>query len=184
VENMSPDEATDLLEHLPKGLVNNVLGLMERTSAKKLSTLLGYSSDSAGGIMTTEYIALSDKMTVAQALDKIKAKAKDVEFVPQYLCVVDDMNKLVGTTTLLRLIGAAPEAPLISAMVAKPIYIHLDDSLKEAAYMMDKYQCSTIPVVDKNHIVQGIITEDDVLGRVISIAWHRKIRSKRKPKRL
>jgi CBS domain-containing protein/sporulation protein YlmC with PRC-barrel domain len=184
VENMSPDEATDLLENLPKGLVNNVLGLMEGHRAKKLSTLLGYSSDSAGGIMTTEYIALSDKMTVAQALDKIKAKAKEVEFVPQYLCVVDDMNKLVGTTTLLRLIAASPEAPITSATVAKPIYIHLDDSLKEAAYMMDKYQCSTIPVLDKNHIVHGIITEDDVLGRVISIAWHRKIRAKRKPKRL
>jgi Mg/Co/Ni transporter MgtE len=67
-------------------------------------------------------------------------------------------------------------------MVAKPIYVHLDDGLKEAAYMMDKYQCSTIPVLDKNQIVQGIITEDDILGRVITIAWHRKIRTKRKPK--
>jgi CBS domain-containing protein len=182
IEHMSPDEATDLLEHLPKGLVNDVLTLMEGNRAKKLSTLLGYSSDSAGGIMTTEYIALSDKLTVTQALEKIKGKAKDVEFIPQYLCVVDDTNKLVGTTTLLRLISAQTDIPIISVMVSKPIFVHLDASLREVAYMMDKYQCSTIPVLDRNHIVQGIITEDDILGRVIAIAWHRKIRTKRKPK--
>lgn len=182
IDNMSPDEATDVLESLPNELINDVLNLIEGAKAKKLSTLLGYSSDSAGGIMTTEYIALSDKLTVAQALDKIKEKAKDVEFVPQYLCVVDDNNKLIGTTTLLRLISAAPDVPITSAMLAKPIYVHLDDSLREAAYMMDKYQCSTIPVLDRNHIVHGIITEDDVLGRVIAIAWRRKIRPKRKPK--
>ncbi|MFB0509916.1 MAG: magnesium transporter MgtE N-terminal domain-containing protein, partial [bacterium] len=184
IENMSPDEATDLLENLPKELVNDVLNLMEGNRAKKLYTLLGYSSDSAGGIMTTEYIALTDKFTVAQALEKIKGRAKDVEFIPQYLCVVDDTNKLVGTTTLLRLIAAVPDIPITSVMVSKPIFVHLDASLREVAYMMDKYQCSTIPVLDRNHIVQGIITEDDILGRVIAFAWRRKIRPKRKPKRL
>ncbi len=180
IENMSPDEATDLLEHLPKGLVNDVLALMEGSRAKKLSTLLGYSSDSAGGIMTTEYIALSDKFTVAQALTQIKEKAKDVEFVPQYLCVVDDNNKLVGTTTLLRLIAAPPNIPITQAMVAKPVFVYLDASLREVAYMMHKYQTATIPVLDRNHTVHGIITEDDILGRVINIAWHRKIRPKQK----
>ena len=182
LENMSPDEATDLLENLPKGLVKDVLNLMEGNRAKKLSTLLGYSSDSAGGIMTTEYIALSDKFTVAQAMEKIKGRAKDVEFIPQYLCIVDDTNKLVGTTTLLRIIAAVPEIPIISVMVSKPIFVHLDASLREVAYMMDKYQSSTLPVLDRNHIVQGIITEDDILGRIINIAWHRKIRPKRRAK--
>lgn len=175
VTQMSSDEATDLLEQLPRNMVNNLLPLVESSRAKKLSMLLGYSGDSAGGLMTTEFVSMPEASTVESAIDFIRKQTKEYETVP-YIYMVDEKNHLKGVTTIRRLLFADPKDPISKTAFGKTLYVHLHNSAKEIAYFMDKYKVSAIPVVDENKALQGIITMDDVLSQVISIAWRRKSR--------
>lgn len=175
VSNMSTDEATDLLEELPREMVNNMLPLIESSRAKKLSTLLGYSGDSAGGLMTTEFVAMPETASVEATIDFIRKQTKEYETVP-YIYIVDERNHLKGVTTIRRLLFADPKDPISKTAFQKTLYVYLKNSAKEIAYFMDKYKVSAIPVVDENKAMQGIITMDDILSQVISIAWRRKAR--------
>lgn len=175
VNNMSSDEAADLLEQLPKDSAENLLTLMESNRAKKLSTLLGYSSDSAGGLMTTEFVALNENLLVENAIEYIKNQTREFETV-FYIYVVDDKNHLKGATTVRKLLLAGPKDSILKTVFPKTLHVYLHNSVKEVAYMMDKYKISAIPVVDENKILHGIITVDDILSQVISIAWRRKPR--------
>jgi magnesium transporter len=170
---MSSDEATDLLEKLPRDVVENLLVLMESGRAKKLSTLLGYSSDSAGGLMTTELVSLPETMSVEAAIQHVKNDTREFDVVP-YMYVVDDKNRLKGVTTVRRLLFADSKELVSKTVFPKTVYVYLNDSVKEVAYLMDKYKTSAIPVVDENKALQGIITMDDILGQVISIAWRKR----------
>jgi len=178
VTRMSSDEATDLLERLPRETVKNLLTLIESGRAKKLSTLLGYSSDSAGGLMTTDLVSIPETMTVGTAIEYIKNQTKEVETVP-YIYVVDEKNHLKGVTTIRRLLFADPKESILKTVFQKMLYVYLNNSVKEVAYFMDKYKTSAIPVLDENKILHGIITMDDILSQVISIAWRKQ---KRPPK--
>jgi len=176
ITNMSPDEATDLLENLPRNMVENILTLMESAKAKKLSTLLGYSSDSAGGLMTTDFVSMSESTSVESAITYIKNETREFDTVP-YIYVVDEKNHLKGATTVRRLLFAEPKDIVIKTVFQKTIYVHLKDSVKEVAYLMDKYKVSAIPVVDEKGVLHGIITMDDILSQVISIAWRKRPRA-------
>jgi magnesium transporter len=176
VTNMSADEATDLLEQLPRSMVNNLLPLVESSRAKKLSTLLGYSGDSAGGLMTTDYVSMPETASVESAIDFIRKQTKEYEVVP-YIYIVDEKNHLKGVTTIRRLLFADPKDPITKTAFQKALYVYLNNSAKEIAYFMDKYKVSAIPVVDENKAMHGIITMDDILSQVISIAWRRKSRA-------
>lgn len=175
VNEMSSDEATDLLDRLPRDTTKNLLTLMESSRAKKLSTLLGYSSDSAGGLMTTEFVSLPETMPVESAIEYIKNQTRDFETVP-YIYLVDDKNHLKGVTTVRKLLFTDPKEPVLKTAFPKTLYVYLHDSVKEVAYLMDKYKLSSIPVIDENKIMHGIVAMDDILSRVISIAWRRKPR--------
>lgn len=174
------DEATDFLEKLPKDMTERFLNLMESKQAKKLSQLLGYSSDSAGGLMTAEYIAFTKDATIESVLKQIKEHAFKVE-PPQFVYIVDENNHLIGSTNFRRLISANPTDLVQNAAFPKTYFVHLDSSVKEVAYLMEKYKYYAIPVVDKNHILQGIITVDDILSQLIAIAWRRLKKIKVKP---
>ncbi len=173
VTHMSSDEATDLLEKLPRNTVQNLLTLIESSRAKKLSTLLGYSSDSAGGLMTTEFVSLAETITVEAAIDYIKNQTKDMDTVP-YIYIVDDKNHLKGVTTIRRLLFADPKEVVAKTAFPKPLYVYLNNSVKELAYVMDKYRISAVPVIDENKVLHGIVTVDDILSQVISIAWRKR----------
>ena len=175
VASMSSDEATDLLSNLPRGTVENILTLMESDRAKKLSTLLGYSSDSAGGLMTTEFVSMPDTMAIEAAIDYIKNQTREFDTVP-YIYVVDDKHKLQGVTTVRKLLFADPKDTVLKTVFPTTIYVHLHDSVKEVAFLMDKYKISAIPVVDENKLLHGIITMDDILSQVIAIAWRKRPR--------
>ena len=178
VTSMSSDEATDLLSRLPRGTVENILTLMGSDRAKKLSTLLGYSSDSAGGLMITEFVSMPDTMTIEAAIDYIKNQTREFDTVP-YIYVVDDKHKLQGVTTIRKLLFADPKEIILKTVFPATIYVHLHDSVKEVAFLMDKYKISAIPVVDENKLLHGIITMDDILSQLVSIAWRKR---PRKPK--
>lgn len=178
ITHMSSDEATDLLGKLPRNTVENILTLMESDRAKKLSTLLGYSSDSAGGLMTTEFVSLPENTLVEAAIDYIKHKTGEFETVP-YIYIVDEKHKLLGVTTVRRLLFADAKDSALKTVFPTTIYVRLKDSVKEVTFLMDKYKVSAIPVVDENKLLHGIITMDDVLSQVVSIAWRKR---QRKPK--
>jgi Mg/Co/Ni transporter MgtE len=176
LNKMPDDEATDFLERMPRRTVDHILEKMETKEVKKLSRLLGYASDSAGGLMTTDFIAIQKDITCENALNIIKERAFYTEPI-QYVFVVDENKKLLGTTNLRRLIRALP-ADIVSATIfPKTLYVHLEDGVQEVAYLMEKYKCQALPVVNNENILQGIITIDDILSQVIAIAW-RKTRRK------
>jgi len=181
LNHIPSDDATDFLEKLPKERIIHLLGLMETKYSKKLSQLLGYSSDSAGGLMTTEYIAFNKDETIVSVLQQIKERIFKTE-PAQFVYIVDIDHKLVGCTNFRRLILANPEDQIHKAAFPKIYSVHLDSSVKEVAYLMEKYKYYTIPVVDANNILQGIITVDDILSQVIAIAWRRLKRIEVKPR--
>lgn len=172
ISKMPSDEAADLLDELPKDSVAKMLSAMETPKARKLSTLLGYESESAGGLMTTEFFALLQQMTVGEALEMIKLDISKPESV-QYMYIVDDIGHLLGATNLRRLIALNPSENILNAKFRKNIYIYPDDGVKEVAILMDKYKINVLPVVNEDKILQGIITVDDILDQLISIAWRR-----------
>ncbi len=181
LNNIPSDEATDFLEKLPKSRVNQLLSLMENKYAKKLSELIGYSGDSAGGLMTTEYMAYLENMTVGSTLKQTKERVFKVE-PAQFIYVVDEKWHLVGATNFRRLILANPEDQLKSVIFPKTYFVNLESGVKEVAYLMEKYKYYAIPVVDDNNVLQGIITIDDILSQLIAIAWRRLKKIKVLPK--
>ncbi len=182
INNIPSDEATDFLERLPRNKTEELLNLLESKNARKLSQLLGYSSDSAGGLMTAEYISFTQDVIIEEALRQIKERVFKIEPV-QFVYIVDESHHLIGSTNLRRMLSTNPQEPLAKAMFPKTYFVHPDSSVKEVAYLMDKYKYYAIPVVDENNVMQGIITVDDILSQVISIAWRRlkKIKPKLAP---
>ena len=178
-ERTVPTEISSFLEKLPKSAVDRYLGLMETVYSKKLSQLLGYSSDSAGGLMTTEYLFFSKDTTIEAALQLIKERSFKVE-PPQFVYIVDENNHLVGSTNFRRMMLANPADSIQKTAFPRTYPVHLDSSVKEIAYLMEKYKYYTIPVVDDQNVLQGIVTVDDVLSQVVAIAWRRFNRIKAK----
>lgn len=166
------DEATDFLEKLPQDTVKEFLKIMESKQARKLSELLGYSSDSAGGLMTTEYLECKKGTPVSEVIRQIKEKSFKVEPI-QFVYIVDEEHRLTGSINFKRLMLGNAEEPVDKFSFPKTYFVQLDSSVKEVAYLMEKYKYNAIPVVDANHVLKGIVTVDDVLSQVIAIAWRR-----------
>lgn len=176
LQRMSADEAVDLLGGMAEEPRRQFLALMETNRARRLSQLLGYEEDEAGGIMTTEYMEIPSTATVENAIALVREKTRQLETI-YYLYVLSDNKQLVGTTTLRQLIMAAPQTPIAQTMY-KPLFVYLHTPIKEVAFLMDKYKVSALPVVNKEKQMQGIITVDDVLHHVIPIAWRRRKRKR------
>ena len=170
--NIPSDEATDFLEKLPREKIKHILNLIENKYSKRLSQLLGYSGDSAGGLMTTEYIAFTKDTLVQAVLDQIRERKFKSE-PAQFIYIIDDTQHLISATNFRRLILANPQEPITNSAFPKTYFVHLDSSVKEVAYLMEKYKYFAIPVVDENNVLQGIITVDDILSQLIAFAWRR-----------
>lgn len=172
LNHLPSDEAVDLLAGLPKTKTNKILSLMESKTAKMLSTLLGYSGESAGGLMTTEYIAVPQTATIEQSLNIVKEKTPRAETI-QNIYIIDQSGKLTGTTFLRRLIIANAGDSIMAAALKKTVAIHIEDEVKKIALLMDKYNIAALPVVDADNVLVGIITIDDIFSRLVSIAWRK-----------
>jgi len=181
LSNLPSDEATDFLEKLPRAKIEEYLNLMESKNARKLSQLLGYSSDSAGGLMTAEFMSFPKDTPIETVLSQIKERAFKVEPV-QYVYIVDENSHLIGCTNFRRLFLANPKDAIQQAAFPKTYFVRLSSSVKEVAYLMDKYKYFAVPVVDDNNVLQGIITVDDILSQLVSMAWRRLKKIKLLPK--
>ena len=144
--------------------------LMETKTSKKLSRLLGFSKNSAGGLMTTEYLTLPQDALVKDAWQKIKENSQYPGNI-YYIYLVDDQQRLTGITALRNFINADPETPLMATCVPKKIFVRTDDRIEQVAVLLEKYKFSVMPVLNKEDILQGVITIDDVMEELISLTW-------------
>jgi len=162
IDEMPVDDAADLLGNLPEKNRDILLNLMQDEEAGEVQELLEYDVQSAGGIMTTEYVAIRQDITAGRAIDVLRETAPQAETV-YYVYVVDMKNKLVGVITLRELIVADPDTLIESIMNRAVISVTVDMDQEEVARVVSKYNFLAVPVVDKDNCLLGIITVDDII---------------------
>lgn len=160
-QEIPSDDAAALIDYLPEDLSAAVLDLMRPKESGVVENLLEYDEQTAGRIMNPNVFALSEDMTVGQAIAELQG-ARDVEMV-FYLYVVDERRHLVGVTSLRRLLLVAPETPLKRIMTSDLISARVDTDQEEVARQVASYNLLAIPVVDQENKLVGIITVDDVI---------------------
>lgn len=162
IDEMYSDDVADLLAELPDQEKNKILNLMEREDAVEVRELLEYKVDTAGGIMTTEYVAILKNITAGRAIEVLREIAPDAETV-YYVYVVNDKNQLVGVISLRELIVANPETVIENIMHHKVKSVNVNMDQEEVAAIVTKYDFLAVPVVDDNNCLLGIVTVDDVI---------------------
>lgn len=174
LEEMSPDEAADLLAELPRDRSEELLKLMDREEAEDVRMLLAYPEDSAGGIMTTDFIAIHENLTAAEAISYIRQDANEAETI-YYIYVTDQENSLNGVFSLRNLVLANPNARVSEFMETRVITVDLLDSQTEVAQVIAKYNLLAVPVVDEEKHMQGIVTADDAFDKILPTAWKKRL---------
>ncbi len=162
VDEMYLDDTVDIIEEMPSNVVKRILKMSDTTTRMKINEILQYPKDSAGSIMTIEYVELDKDMTVEEAFRTIRATALDKETV--YSCYVRNHNrKLVGMITVKDLLLAAYDTRIEDIMETHVISVMTTDDKELVAQMFDKYDFLAMPVVDKEERLVGIITVDDAM---------------------
>jgi magnesium transporter len=174
LEEMPPDEVADILTELPSEQAERLLGLMETREATDVKELLTYGEDTAGGLMTTEYVGVREHLTAQECIDELRRMEPDAESI-YYVFVVDGEEHLRGVLSLRDLIVARPETPISSIMIRDVIAVHLDDGVKEIAAVLSKYNLLAVPVVDGEFRIQGLVTVDDALDAVLPDSVKRRL---------
>lgn len=174
LEEMEPDEAADLLAELPPERSKGLLDLMEQDEAADVRRLLTYPEDTAGGIMTTEYAVIPPDLTATQALQYLRENSPDAETI-FYVYVTDPHNHLIGIASLRSLVFADPNALVSDIMIKRFVSVDLYDHQDDVAQMISKYDLLALPVVDAENRLQGIVTADDALDKIIPTAWKKRL---------
>ncbi|MHB9133629.1 MAG: magnesium transporter [Armatimonadota bacterium] len=162
MEILPPDEAADVLGDLPEARAERILHLMEEEEAADVRELLQYGDKTAGGRMTTDYLAFSQEMTVDQVLTALREQAPDAEAV-YYVYVTDALDRLEGVVSLRDLITATGDTPLSDLAGRDIIAVNVNDDQETAAHVLNHYHLLAVPVVDDDNVLRGMVTVDDVL---------------------
>ena len=172
LEWMSPDEAADVLGDLPDDKAEELLGLMEDPEQADVAELLPYEDDTAGGLMTTEFVTLPRQLSVSEALARLREMASTPNMI-YYLYVVETEGswKLSGIIALRSLILADPAAPLDQVMRVDFQRAHPDEPANEVAQRIAEYNLLALPVVDAAGDILGIITVDDAMEVLLPKQW-------------
>ncbi len=162
IDNLMADDATDLLEEMPANVVKKLLALATAETRRDINHLLRYPEDSAGSIMTVEYVDLKENLTVDQAIDRIRKKGVDSETIN--ICyVLDKQRKLLGTVALRYLLLSNGEEIIGDIMHENVISVNTLMDQEEVAKQFKKYDFTAMPVVDNENRLVGIITVDDIV---------------------
>ncbi len=162
IENLFLDDTVDMIEEMPANVVKRILSNTDPVTRREINELLKYPEDSAGSIMTTEYVRLQEGMTVQQAFDRIRKVGVDKETI--YTCYVTNAKReLLGVVTIKDLLLAEYETEIRDIMETNVIYVNTMEDQEKVAHSFDRYDFLSIPVVDKEHRLVGIITFDDVI---------------------
>jgi len=174
LEEMAPDEAADLLAELPQDRSQELLNLMERDEAEDVRKLLAYPEDTAGGLMTTEFVTVRPDLTAGETIAFLRENAQEIENL-YYIYVTDAESHLLGVFSLKDLILARLETPVTEFMHSRVVTAKLTDSQDDVAQAISKYNLGAIPVVDDEKRLHGIVTADDALDKIIPTAWKKRL---------
>ena len=155
------DDTVDLLEDLPANLVTRILENVDKDRRASINQILNYPDDSAGSIMTTEYVDLRKWMTVRQALDHIKETGIHKETI--YTCYVLEQRRLIGIVTAKDMLIADDDAKIGDLMETEIISVNTHTDQEEVARALSKYDFLAIPVLDSGDLMVGIVTVDDAM---------------------
>ncbi len=156
IEEMSPDEAADLIADLPKDTAYGIFRELEPEYSSKVKELLEHEEDEAGGLMTTQFMALSPDQTIVDALNYIRKNANEMDVI-YYVYLVDKDSQLLGVVSLRDLLSNEIFTPLSQIMTTRVITARVNDSAKELAKCFSKYGFRGIPVVDEENRIQGVV---------------------------
>ena len=174
LEEMSPDDAADLVADLSEESRDEILALMEREEAAEVQELLGYPEDTAGGIMTPEFVSLPATLTAAQTIDRLRELEPDAETI-YYVYVTDEEGRLAGVLSLRDLIVAPPGTPISDVMIKEPVAVGVLADQDEVAQVVAHYNLLAVPVVDDQGRLAGIVTVDDAIDTVLPTAWKKRL---------
>ena len=161
-EEMDPDDLTELFDELPDKIVRQLIRLLPPADRSMVNRLMGYPEDSAGRLMTPEFIKLRQHISADESIAKIRRIGLDKETI-YYSYVVDKKGKLIGTVSLKDLLLAPPDRKIKDIMTINFVYAHTQDDQEEVAGLLAKYDLTALPVVDHDERLVGIITIDDVV---------------------
>ena len=162
VDELFVDDAVDLIEEMPANVVKRILRQADKETRRQINELLKYPEDSAGSIMTTEFISLRPDMTAEMAIKRIRRTGVDKETI--YTCYVnDDYNRLIGITTVKDLLLADDDDLVKDMMEENVISVHTLDDQEMVARIFSDYDFLALPVVDNEQRIVGIVTIDDAI---------------------
>lgn len=174
LEEMDPDEAADVLGDLPPDRRHEILSEMGPDEAEDVKELLEYEDETAGGLMTTAFIDIGPDMTADQLINHLREVGPEAETI-YYIYVLDESERLVGVISLRDLIIAQPETHVRDFMVTNVIHVHVDATIQDIAQTMEDYNLLALPVVDDENKMQGIVTVDDAMEKLLPEDWRRRI---------
>ena len=168
LDNLYMDDTVDMLGEFPANLVTRILDTVDSSKRNDINLLLNYPDDSAGSIMTTEYVALKKDMTVRDAMRHIKEVGIHKETI--YTCYVLERRKLIGIVTAKDLMTMDDDTKIGDIMETEIISVHTHTDQEEAARLFSKYDFLALPVLDADGLMVGIITVDDAIDVVVDEA--------------
>lgn len=173
IEKMPSDEAADVLGDLQEDKAAEILRLMKQKKAEEIKGLLKHGEETAGGLMTTEFITIPSNYTAAQTIERLRELAPSAETI-YYLYVTDEHDHLIGVLSLRNLIIAPHDKPIMEICSTNVITVKPNDSQRKVAEIISKYNLLAVPVVDDDKKILGIITVDDVVDFIIPPLARRK----------
>jgi magnesium transporter len=162
VDKMSPDDRARLFDELPAKVVNRLLEQLSPAERQATAQLLGYEAGTAGRIMTPKLIYIKERLTVSQAIERIRRLAHLSETI-YYLYVTDSVRRLTGIVSLRELVVSQPEQTIGEIMTREVVFVYTDTDQEEVARLIQRYDFLALPVVDKEQRLVGIVTVDDVI---------------------
>ncbi|ERK30618.1 magnesium transporter [Clostridium intestinale] len=163
---MSNDDIADILGNLPIKMRKDLLKMMKTGDTKQLQELLGYAEDSAGGIMTTEYIALKGELSIGESLKKIKEIGPETEVI-ETIFVLSKDKELIGTADLRDILISDEDKKLVEIMNDNIISVNPEEDQEKVSLLVSKYDLKAIPVINHKNSLLGIITVDDIIDVIV-----------------
>jgi magnesium transporter len=162
LNEMSPDDRTDLFEILPDQETEKLIPLLEEDEQIRARELLAYKKNTAGGIMTTDFITVLVDVQIAHVMRELRSKAREIDFI-QKIYVVDKVNRLKGIIPLKDLLTTNPRKKVERVMDPHYVHVSLEMDQEDVARVFEKYDEASLPVLDKLGRIKGVITVDDVI---------------------
>jgi Mg/Co/Ni transporter MgtE len=174
LEEMEPDEAADLLGDLSPEKAEDLLEDMDEEEAADVKELLAYDEETAGGLMTPEFVAVHSALTAEQVIEQIRRAGEEAEIL-YYLYVLDEEERLAGVFSLRELLLAASGTTVREFMDPDVIKVMTSDTLEQVAQAIAHYDLLAVPVVNEENQLQGIVTVDDVIEQMAPGDWKRRL---------